>query len=392
MAEDKNYGFADLSSDERGARKIYLIAGISYGALFGLAYAVFTWGFDAFVLWSNGAVLPWSKLVIGLPLALVLGMLAGWLAALSSTIIIPVVIWAVLCGLLAAIAAHIPFEGGNLVIWFVDSRFWNEAIFSYNSSAATRTTLMVFISVVLGTVVGYFQTIAMNWAWDRSSPGGRMTLGSWLSLLVAAPVALLPALSVNGFINQPLRYPQQVVSKSLQLALSGAQVEDLTAESQQASLRSLEHYRERLSFDYETYFVAFSSETGTWQSAYIDILFEDGFVLRCVTVGERVVYCDDFSKRLAGWVNQLVRNALYAERPWLETPIRRLDVNERVIDWLADHRVRISENYEVARESQQSGWVYMRVRFDTGFEMVCRFRGIQPTVVDQCGEAPIPNP
>ena len=55
-------------------------------------------------------------------------------------------------------------------------------------------------------------------------------------------------------------------------------------------------YRENLSDEYETYFVSFSSETGTWYSAYIDVVFEDGYVLRCVTVGDRVVYCDDFSK------------------------------------------------------------------------------------------------
>ncbi len=387
MTKSEAYDFTGTLGEDRQTRKLFHLAGTGYGVIFGLSFALFTWGYDAWVLAQNGGVLPGSKLVIGLPLALVIGGLAGWLAALSPTIVIPVVIWSVVAGLLAVISAHIPFEGGNLIIWFNDRRFWNEIIFTYNSAAATRTTLMVFISVILGTVVGYFQTVAMNWAWDQSSPDGRMTLGSWLILLIAAPVALLPALSVNGFMNRPLRYPQELVGESLQLALSGVQIEDLTAESQQVGLRSLKPYIGQLSDGYETYFVAFSDETGTWYSAYVDVVFDNGFVLRCVTVGERVVYCDDFGKRLSGWVGELARAGLYEERPWLEAKVRRLDVTESVIDWLLAHRDLLSENYEVRWESQQSGWVYVHVRFDNGFEMFCRFRGVQPTVVDQCTEA-----
>jgi hypothetical protein len=384
MSKKSAYRFTELPGEDRGTRRLLLQAGMGYGLFFGLSYALFSWGFDAWVLAQNGAAMPWSKLVLGLPLAVVIGGLAGWLAALTPTVIIPVVIWAVVAGLLAVIAAHIPFEGANLFIWFADRRFWNEIIFSYDTAAATRTVLMVFVSVILGTAVGYFQTVGMNMAWDRSSPDGRMTLSSWLALLVAVPVAFFPALTVNGFMNQPLRYPQEVVGRGLRLALSGTQIEDLTADSQRASLRSLTPYLDRLSDEYKTYFVSFSSDTSTWYSAYIDVVFENGLVLRCVTVGDRVVYCDDFSERLSSWVGELVRAGLYEEHPWLEPKIRRLDVTESVVDWLVAHGEQLSENFTIQREGQQSGWVYVDVRFDNGFAMRCRFRDVQLTVVDQC--------
>jgi hypothetical protein len=386
MTEDNRFGFAGPSEDARQTRRMFQIAGAGYGLLFGLGFALFAWGYDAYLLYQSGAALPWSKLVIGLPLAVVIGGLVGWLAALTPTIMIPVVMWAIACGLLAAIAAHLPFEGTNVVVWLVDRRFWNENLYSYNSAAATRTTLMVFISVLLGAFVGFIQTLAMQWAWDRTSDDGRMTMGSWSSLLIALPVALLPALTVNSFMNGPLRYPQTVVSDSLQLALSGAQVEDLTADSQQANLRSLKPYLEQLSDEYETYFVSFSDETGSWHSAYIDVVFDNGLVLRCVTVGNQLVFCDDFEKRLHSWVGELARAGIFDERPWLEPKMRHLDVTESTIDWLQEHRDQLSESFQVQRESQQSGWIYVHVAFDTGFEMVCRFRDVRLTVVDKCYE------
>ena len=386
MTENNRFGFSGLSEDARRTRRLFQAAGVGYGLLFGLGFALFAWGYDAYVLYQSGGVLPWSKLVIGLPLALVVGGLAGWLAALTQMTVVSVVVWALVCGLLGASAGHIPFEGGNLVIWFVDQRYWGETIFHFLSSAATRTTLMVFIMVLLGALVGFIESLVLQWAWDRSSPDGRMTFSSWLTVSAALPMALLPALVVNGFLHRPLNTPQRLVSETLDLALSGVREEQLTAESLQSSYRSVKPYLDKITEGYETHFVSFSSETGTWYSAYIEAVFLDGFVIRCVTVGDRLVYCDDFAKRVAGWVDQLVNNALYEERPWLDAKMRRLDVDESVIDWLAEHRDQISENYEVGRESQQSSWVYTWVRFDTGFEMVCRFRDVQPTVVDQCYE------
>jgi hypothetical protein len=392
MSENREYGFAQISDHDLRTRRLLLQAGTAYGVIFGFSFAIFAWGYDAYLLAESGAVLPWSKLAFGLPLSIVIGGLAGWLAALSPSIMVAVLVWSAASGLLAMIAGHIPFEGGNLVLWFVDERLWGETIFSYLSSAATRTTLMIFINVILGVLVGYLETLAIQWAWDRSSPDGRMTVGSWLALLVAVPLAFLPALTVNGFMNRPLRTSQLLVGEILDLSLAGVGEEDLGRESLEASYRSLKPYLDRISDGYETYFVDFSAETGTWYSAFVDVVFEDGFVLRCVTVGDKVIYCDDYSKRVEGWVGDLVRSGLSGERPWLEAKVRRLDVSESVIDWLAYHQEQLSANYEVQRESQQSGWVHIRVRFDTGFEVICRFRGAQPTVVDQCIETSTPAP
>lgn len=378
--------FGGSEEQDPQTRRLSLMAGTVYGIIFGLSFAFFTWGIDAYLLSANQAATPWVKLALGLPLSVVLAAIAGWLAALTPSLLFAVIIWGVVGGLLAMIAGHIPFEGSNLVIWLLDPRFANQSLFAFGGAAATRTTLMVFISVVAGLVVGYIETLAIQWAWDRATPQGRLSLTSLLALMVAAPIAILPALNVNYFMNQPLRTPQLVLGDVLERIVAGEDLENAASGELASSYRSFHPYLDRLSTEYETHLVTFGSDTGTWYSAYIDIVFEDGKALRCVSTGKSVVYCDDFSKRLAEWMQYLVRAGLYGERPWLDSASRRLVVDEGVVAWLADRQGQLSENYALYRAGQQSGFVLVIVRFDTGFEMVCRIKDAQPAVVDLCAE------
>jgi hypothetical protein len=210
-----------------------------------------------------------------------------------------------------------------------------------------------------------------------------MSWRSWVVLFFNLPLAFVLAASVNGLINQPLRNPQQVVGKLIKLTLAGKAENNPSIE---ISYRSIKPFQDVISGQYKSHFVAFSSETGIWHSAYIDVVFDDGLVLRCVTSGEVVIYCDDFSQWVAEWVNELVRAGLYGEIPWKDARIKRLVVEDSVVLWLTAHRDQLSENYVAIRDGQQSNWFFVRIRFDTGFEMLCRFSGTTPVIVDQCVE------
>ncbi|MFQ6102066.1 MAG: hypothetical protein ACE5OS_12655 [Anaerolineae bacterium] len=368
---------------EQEVRKLLLSAGTAYGLIFGFSFALFTWGYDALLLASSTAHLAWTKLLLGLPLAIVIGSLTGRLAASSPSTAVSVTLWAAAGGLFGVIAGHIPFDGGNLAAWLADRRLWGVPILAYGHAAAVRTTLVVFINVALGTAVGFVESLAVQWAWDRATPDSMMSGGSWAVLLVCVPLALLLAVSIDGFINQPLRTPQWAVSELVRLTVTASPE---VTEAQEASYRSIEPFREALSEHYVSHFVGFGSDTESWYSAYVDVIFDNGFVLRCATVGKNVVYCGDFSQKFAAWMGDLVHAGLYDERPWLDAKMRRLAVNDVVVAWLAAHSDQLSETYEVSRDGQQGGWVFMSARFDTGFEMVCRFRGATPVLVDQCLE------
>ena len=285
----------DLPPDhEQRTRKLMLTAGAGYGMVFGLSLALFTWGFDAYMLAVYGGSLPWGKLVFGLPLAVAIGGLVGWLAAYTPSMAFSIAVWAVFGALFGVIAGHIPFDGGNLVYWILDRRLWGEIILSYGQEVAVRTTLMVLINAVIGGAAGLVENVAVQWSWERATPQKTMSFGSWVVLLVGVPVALLLAAVVNGLINQPLRTPQQTVGKLVKQSLAG---EIGSGESAQSNYRSIAPYFESFTDHFESHFVKFQSATGSWYSAYIDIVFDNGFIMRCATVEKRVIYCDNLSQR-----------------------------------------------------------------------------------------------
>ena len=362
-------------------RKLIIKAGIAYGAIFGLSFALFTWGLDGLILNTNGAAQAWIKLWVGLPVVILVCSFAGWLGAMSPNAMVAVAVWVVTGAILGVISGHVPFEGRNLVVWLLEPRLWGEEIYAYNNSAAIRTTLIVIINIVLGFFIGFVENLAVQWAWDRKKPDGRLSLGSWFVLCIAVLMAAIPALLINGLMNQPLRTSQVAVGEVLN-AISHGNVD----ESMAPSYRSLKPYLDYLTPNYTTHFVTFGSETGTWYSAYVDVAFENGLVLRCAASGDSILYCENFNVRLLDWVSYLVRAGMYAERPWEEVKVKRLSVDDTVIAWLDAYGERFSEDYVVIWDGQEGGWVFITVEFDTGFSMSCRLRQAAPAVIDQCIE------
>jgi hypothetical protein len=106
----------------------------------------------------------------------------------------------------------------------------------------------------------------------------------------------------------------------------------------------------------------------------------------------RVLICADISKKYAGWMDDLIHAGLTGERRWINDPMRTLNIEEDVISWLRSHDDQLSESYQVTRAGQQGRWVFMAARFDTGFEMICRFHGTSSIQVDRCEEAGQPTP
>lgn len=365
------------------ARRLIRFAGAAYGLIFGLSFSLLSWGYDALVLASGGAHLAWARLFLGLPLAVAICALFGWLTAAHSSTAIFVVVWMAVGGVLGVIAGHIPFDGGNLAAWIADRRLWGAPIFPFGDSARVRTILLILIEVALGAAVGFTESFAVEWAWQRASAKRRMSGASWASLLVCVPLATLSAVAASALVYQPLRRPQRRVGELISASLSGSA--DAVA-SRGLSYRTIEPFSDALSDQFASHFVAFSSDTQTWYSAYVDVAFDDGLVLRCVTSGKNVVYCDDFSQRLSIWVGDLVHAGLTGERRWLEARVRRLAVQDDAVTWLGAHRDQLSETYEARRVGHQGGWILTSIRFDTGFEILCRFHEAAPVMVDQCDE------
>ena len=67
-----------IQFDELKAHKLFLSAGTAYGMIFGLGFALLAWGYDALLLASSSVDLAWMKLLLGLPLAIIIGSLSRY--------------------------------------------------------------------------------------------------------------------------------------------------------------------------------------------------------------------------------------------------------------------------------------------------------------------------
>jgi hypothetical protein len=371
-----------IQLDQRKADKLFLSIGTAYGLIFGLGFALLAWGYDALLLNSSSVDLAWMKLLLGLPLAVIISSLAGRFATLFPSVAVPVALWATAGALLGIVAGRVPFDGGNLTAWLADRRLWGTVVFPYGSSAATRTAVVAVIGAGLGAAVGAVEHLATGWAWDRVTPKGKISGQVWTVLLVCLPLTLPIAWATDDLINRPLRDLQQTIGELVEITLAGA--------SEQADLRglnyiSIERHREQLSEQYTVYLVEYDLDS--YSMGRVDVAFDNGFALRCMATAGQVGYCGPVSDTYQGWMDDLIHAGLSNEQNWLVSPRQHsLTVEDTVLVWLHTHSDQLSETYEVTRTSQQGGWIFMSARFDTGFEMVCRFHGAEPVIADQCME------
>ena len=380
MTENRSYGPLESHDDE--ARRLELAAGTTYGLIIGLLLALFCWGIDGWLLASAGAELAWVKLIVGVPLALVIGGLAGRLAAHFSSMAVSIVVWIAALALVGAVAGRLPFQGGTAAVWLTQPSLRGLDVFPYGHSSTVRTTLVMLLEGVLGVVVGIVQTFALGWAWDRATPSGRLSVRSVLViLLISIPLAVCGGWIVEGMVHQPLRIPQKQVGDLITLTVRG-DIREMDARG--LDLDAIKPFRDRLSDQFVTHLAQYDMQS--FYGAYVDVLFDNDFALRCATVGQTVVFCEDFAVKLASWTDDLILAGLDGRLRWEEERWPTLSVEDTVVAWLDAHRDDLGGTYEVSRTGQGGGWIFSSARFDNGFEMTCRFRGQSPIHVDLCQE------
>lgn len=362
-------------------RAVLLRAGVGYGLLFGLGFTLFVWGYDALALSRSSADMAWAKLLMALPCLLVIGGIAGIIGAASSSTLLTTAVWAIALGGIGWLAGHIPFTGASWLAGILDPRFAGLTSWPYTNANALRTLLVMITYTVYGFGVGYVETLAIEWAWDRTTPTGRMKAGAWAVLLVAWLVAFPPAFILDYLVMADVRTPQVRVANLVETYLEGGEAA-VSATGQ----NTIEAQRNgpRFTPNYTIHFAGFDTSTDTLYAGYSDVAFDTGFMLRCIVMGDRVTFCDDLSQKLDLRIGQMVQAAKTGERPWLASQMKTFNVTDDVMTWLQSHQEQLSDAYRLTVTAQKGNWIYVTAQFDTGATMTCRFSGNAVITVDQC--------
>ncbi|HOU13632.1 MAG TPA: hypothetical protein PKZ84_10995 [Anaerolineae bacterium] len=372
---------ANPPSPQKITRAVLLRAGAGYGLLFGLGFALFVWGYDALALNRSAADMAWAKLLLGLPCLLIIGGVAGIVGAWSSSALLTTLVWAVTMGGVGWLAGHIPFTGMNWLIDMLDARFAGLTPWPYTEGSALRTLLVTIAYTVYGFGVGYVETLAVEWAWDRTTPTGRMKASAWAVLLVAWLAALPPVFVLDYLVMSPVRTPQVRVADLVRTYLEGGEAA-VSATGQ--NIAEAQRHGARFTPDYTVYFAGFDPTDKTFYTGYSDVVFDTGFALRCSVRGGQVTFCDDLSYKLEQRIGQMVRAGKTGERPWLEDKTKTFTVTEEVVTWLQSHQAQLSDVYRWTIAAQKGPWMFVTAQFDTGAALTCRFYGNTVVTVDQC--------
>ena len=81
------------------------------GALGGLAYVVFAWGVDGFLLQQHNGSMPWLKLALGLPAVLLIFLIASSISTRSNNLIMHALTWMSAATILSFIISFLSFQG-----------------------------------------------------------------------------------------------------------------------------------------------------------------------------------------------------------------------------------------------------------------------------------------
>ncbi len=213
---------------------------------------------------------------------------------------------------------------------------------------------MVIAYTVYGFGVGYVETLAVEWAWDRTTPADRMKVGAWAVLLVAWLAALPPVFVLDYLVLADVRAPQVRVADLVETYLDGGEAA-VSATGQ--NIAEAQRHGARFTPNYVTYFAGFDTSTDTLYASYNDVAFDTGFALRCIVMGDRVTFCDDLSQKLDLRIGQMAQAAKTGERPWLAGQMKTFSVTDDVMAWLQSHQAQLGDAYRLTVTAQKGNWM-----------------------------------
>lgn len=358
-----------------------LEAGWRYGLVFGIALVLVAWGVDASELALESAALFWPKLLLATLIVLPLCTAAGAYAGKSYSMLgRRLLVWLLVGAIIGGITMHIPFEGASAVAALIDPAVRGLTIFPFPPAVEERVLPMVLITAVAALVVGVLQSLAGTWAWNSSSKEDRMTLGSWLALVVSVPVAIAVGSLHDGAANAQLRAPLYLTNRVIQLALNTPA--DLNLQSME-TLTLLDYlatsrWRSEFSGHFKQHLVDY--DRSKLRSGYADVEFDNGFIWRCEVVrnGDGFGVCSDLRADYTAWMAGFFRTGSVSCE---NCSVR---VEPGASGWQSQAQSRLGDPKQMSIEHHSGGVVQVRSIFSTGMQAECRLVGADPVVIQQC--------
>lgn len=129
---------------------------IIIGVLGGIAYAVFAWGVDGYLLQMNNGSVPWLKLVIGTPIVILLIIAAVIISTKTSNLVFRSLIWMSTATILCLFVSLLSFQGSEFSIKFLFPNIADQINYILPESIRGRLFVILVMSIILFFIGGLF--------------------------------------------------------------------------------------------------------------------------------------------------------------------------------------------------------------------------------------------
>jgi hypothetical protein len=256
--------------------------GLIYGLVAGLAFPIFAWGADAWLLALAHYTYYYVKFIPGLIICVLAGGISGWLTITINKHAIAIILWSLLSLLYTWLAIWLPFSGQATITRILNSSLahW------FNFSPVADINQFIILSVIiigLASIIGGLLEINLI---DQAilSP---YESGMVFILVVGFILFGLAGSAVDHMINTDLREPVKVINNLLQFAQDHFGLEVPKETAREMHLSATQQLGDLVQKTRQLFLIGFDGNLGM-----VDILVDfSGTPVKCTTIFSQPTDC-----------------------------------------------------------------------------------------------------
>ena len=187
--------------------------GLFYGIVMGLAFALATWGMDAYLLSQANALQPWLKLIVGGLVCTLAGGIAGWLTMRMESSLASLVIWLAAACVFAWMTVALPLQIIPRLLGMIDPDLSTLLAYVYYDDLAARFGV-AYVWVGIFVSIGGLLELPMG----EPAVFSTSIMGKIVPSLACIELMYIGGLIVDGLNNEPLRSAVVAMNETIQFA------------------------------------------------------------------------------------------------------------------------------------------------------------------------------
>jgi hypothetical protein len=214
------------------------IYGIWYGIGLGLLFAIFAWGFDAFLLSRMNSYYPWLKFAGGAIPCMIVGGFTGWLVTIFKKPVLGLLLWAGTAFFYAWLTVALPLRIAPVLLGIISPETHGLLHYAlYDNFAVRINTAYIWIGVFV-SICGLIQLPL-----SESAVFATSSMGKLYPLMVCFVLMAICGALIDNLNNELLRSPIKAMNETLQYAVEhqGQEVDPQAARQMRlSSLRTVQ--------------------------------------------------------------------------------------------------------------------------------------------------------